>query len=142
MGSQAARIPVSMGLAELRSSRAPCCQQPAIQNPCVCGLFLQAFFTLFALVLIGVKDQRDQRDGWHHGGWMLKLCLWGLLILLAFLAPTGLVGAYGETAHQSLRTAYLLAAVWNPWGGKELSERWATIGDSLFKAIVSVLMWL
>jgi hypothetical protein len=67
---------------------------------------VQSFFTLFALVLIGVKDQREQRDGWHHGGWMVKLCLWALLTLLAFLAPNSLIGAYGESEY-SLHTAVL-----------------------------------
>eukprot|EP00850_Spirogloea_muscicola_P006134 SM000029S10429 [mRNA] locus=s29:39204:41673:- [translate_table: standard] len=60
------------------------------------GNFL--FFSSFALILIGVKDQGDARDGWHHGGWMVKFILWGMAILLGLCLPTGLIGAYGEVA--------------------------------------------
>ncbi|PON52760.1 Serine incorporator/TMS membrane protein [Parasponia andersonii] len=35
------------------------------------GNFL--FFTILAIIMVGVKTQRDPRDGLHHGGWMTAL---------------------------------------------------------------------
>lgn len=60
------------------------------------GNFL--FFSVFALIMIGVKDQNDQRDSWHHGGWMIKFISWVLLIIFAFFMPNGLINAYGAVA--------------------------------------------
>ncbi|EFJ19682.1 hypothetical protein SELMODRAFT_110336 [Selaginella moellendorffii] len=57
------------------------------------GNFL--FFLAFAIVMIGVKNQSDQRDSWHHGGWMAKLILWLTVMVLMFFLPNGLVDAYG-----------------------------------------------
>ncbi|KAL3695902.1 hypothetical protein R1sor_009978 [Riccia sorocarpa] len=56
------------------------------------------FFTAFALLMIGVKDQRDQRDSWHHGGWMVKFILWAVLIVLTFFLPNGVLNAYGTVS--------------------------------------------
>lgn len=60
------------------------------------GNFL--FFTLFALLMIGVKDQRDTRDSWHHGGWMAKIIAWCTLIVLMFFIPNSVVGFYESLA--------------------------------------------
>lgn len=58
------------------------------------GNFL--FFVAFALIMIGVNDQRDQRDSWHHGGWMMKLILWCITVILMFFLPNGVVNFYGK----------------------------------------------
>lgn len=58
------------------------------------GNFL--FFTIFALIMIGVKDQNDRRDSWHHGGWIVKLVVWALLIVLMFFLPNVVVTIYGK----------------------------------------------
>ena len=55
-----------------------------------------AFFTLLAILMVGVEDQRDIRDGWHHGGWMVKFIAWGGLIAGAFLLPNSILEVYGE----------------------------------------------
>ncbi|GLJ46590.1 hypothetical protein SUGI_0981790 [Cryptomeria japonica] len=60
------------------------------------GNFL--FFSIFALIMIGVKDQRDTRDSWHHGGWMAKIIAWCTLIVLMFFIPNGVVGFYETLA--------------------------------------------
>ncbi|KAH9318415.1 hypothetical protein KI387_020184, partial [Taxus chinensis] len=38
------------------------------------GSFL--FFTIFSLVMIGIKTQKDIRNGWHHAGWIVKIICW------------------------------------------------------------------
>lgn len=58
------------------------------------GNFL--FFAIFALIMIGVKDQNDRRDSWHHGGWGLKMIVWFLLIVLMFFVPNVIVSFYGK----------------------------------------------
>ncbi|KAJ8558016.1 hypothetical protein K7X08_004782 [Anisodus acutangulus] len=57
------------------------------------GNFL--FFGLLALIMIGVKDQNDRRDSWHHGGWVAKLVIWMLLVALMFFLPNGVMTIYG-----------------------------------------------
>ncbi|XP_010693925.1 uncharacterized protein LOC104906806 [Beta vulgaris subsp. vulgaris] len=57
------------------------------------GNFL--FFAVLALIMIGVKDQNDKRDSWHHGGWMVKMIIWILLIVLMFFMPNVVVDIYG-----------------------------------------------
>lgn len=57
------------------------------------GNFL--FFGVLALIMIGVKDQNDRRDSWHHGGWTGKIVIWFLLIVLAFFIPDSVMLAYG-----------------------------------------------
>jgi hypothetical protein len=57
------------------------------------GNFL--FFVMFALIMIGVKDQRDYCDSWHHGGWMAKFITWCITIILMFFVPNGVANAYG-----------------------------------------------
>lgn len=57
------------------------------------GNFL--FFGVLALIMIGVKDQNDTRDSWHHGGWTGKIVIWLLLIVLAFFIPDSVMLVYG-----------------------------------------------
>lgn len=57
------------------------------------GNFL--FFAVLALIMIGVKDQNDRRDSWHHGGWMVKMIVWVLLIVLMFFMPNVVIDIYG-----------------------------------------------
>ncbi|CAK9870725.1 unnamed protein product [Sphagnum jensenii] len=56
------------------------------------------FFLAFALIMIGVKDQRDYRDSWHHGGWMAKLIIWCITVILMFFVPNGVANAYGAVS--------------------------------------------
>ncbi|XP_057486231.1 uncharacterized protein LOC130772432 isoform X1 [Actinidia eriantha] len=57
------------------------------------GNFL--FFGILALVMIGVKDQNDRRDAWHHGGWTVKFVIWLLLTILMFFMPNVVISIYG-----------------------------------------------
>jgi hypothetical protein len=57
------------------------------------GNFL--FFAIFALIMIGVKDQNDRRDSWHHGGWIAKMVIWLLLVVLMFFLPNVVISIYG-----------------------------------------------
>ncbi|XP_009129653.1 probable serine incorporator [Brassica rapa] len=57
------------------------------------GNFL--FFAIYALVMIGVKDQNDRRDSWHHGGWPVKMIVWFLLVVLMFFVPNEIISIYG-----------------------------------------------
>lgn len=57
------------------------------------GNFL--FFVVLALIMIGIKDQNDRRDSWHHGGWVAKLVIWVLLVALMFFLPNGVITIYG-----------------------------------------------
>ncbi|KAF5787782.1 putative serine incorporator/TMS membrane protein [Helianthus annuus] len=53
------------------------------------------FFTILAVMMIGIKDQNDRRDGWHHGGWIFKIVIWALLIVLMFFLPNPVISVYG-----------------------------------------------
>ncbi|WCJ23667.1 Serinc-domain containing serine and sphingolipid biosynthesis protein [Euphorbia peplus] len=53
------------------------------------------FFAIFALIMIGVKDQNDRRDSWHHGGWIAKMVIWALLVVLMFFMPNVIISIYG-----------------------------------------------
>lgn len=57
------------------------------------GNFL--FFGILALIMIGIKDQNDRRDSWHHGGWMIKMVIWILLLVLMFFLPNVVLSVYG-----------------------------------------------
>ncbi|XP_039071141.1 probable serine incorporator isoform X2 [Hibiscus syriacus] len=57
------------------------------------GNFL--FFVILALIMIGVKDQNDRRDSWHHGGWTAKMVIWILLVILMFFLPNVIITVYG-----------------------------------------------
>ncbi|KAG8499789.1 hypothetical protein CXB51_006183 [Gossypium anomalum] len=56
------------------------------------GNFL--FFAILALIMIGVKDQNDRRDSWHHGGWIAKMVIWILLVILMFFLPNVVITVY------------------------------------------------
>ncbi|KAI3867743.1 hypothetical protein MKX03_017564 [Papaver bracteatum] len=56
------------------------------------GNFL--FFTILAIIMIGVKDQKDPRDRLHHGGWMMKVVSWCLMVIFMFFLPNGFVSFY------------------------------------------------
>ncbi|KAF5187913.1 Serine incorporator [Thalictrum thalictroides] len=56
------------------------------------GNFL--FFTILALIMVGVKNQKDPRDRLHHGGWMMKIVCWCLIVILMFFLPNGIVSFY------------------------------------------------
>ena len=58
------------------------------------GNFL--FFAIFALTMIGVKDQNDRRDAWHHGGWIAKFAIWVVLVVLMFFVPNIVISVYGK----------------------------------------------
>lgn len=58
------------------------------------GNFL--FFTILAVLMIGVKNQKDPRDSVHHGGWMMKVISWFLLVIFMFFLPNEIVSFYGE----------------------------------------------
>ncbi|KAG6432213.1 hypothetical protein SASPL_103787 [Salvia splendens] len=53
------------------------------------------FFGTLALIMIGVKDQNDRRDSWHHGGWIAKMIIWALLTILMFFVPNVVIDVYG-----------------------------------------------
>ena len=57
------------------------------------GNFL--FFAVLALIMIGVKDQNDKRDSWHHGGSVAKMVIWILLLILMFFLPNVVITVYG-----------------------------------------------
>lgn len=52
------------------------------------------FFAILALIMIGVKDQNDRRDSWHHGGWTAKMVIWILLVILMFFLPNVVITVY------------------------------------------------
>lgn len=52
------------------------------------------FFIAFALMMIGVKDQNDKRDSWHHGGWIAKIVIWAVLVVLMFFLPNEVITIY------------------------------------------------
>lgn len=58
------------------------------------GNFL--FFAIFAIIMIGIKDQNDRRDSWHHGGWIAKMIIWLLLVVLMFFLPNVVISIYGN----------------------------------------------
>lgn len=58
------------------------------------GNFL--FFTILAILMIGVKNQKDPRDSVHHGGWMMKVISWFLLVIFMFFLPNEIISFYGE----------------------------------------------
>ncbi|XP_010938752.1 uncharacterized protein [Elaeis guineensis] len=72
------------------------------------GSFL--FFAIFALMMIGVKDQNDKRDSWHHGGWIAKIVIWVVLIVLMFFLPNIVITIY-ETLSKFGSGFFLFAQV-------------------------------
>ncbi|KAL8139313.1 hypothetical protein V2J09_005334 [Rumex salicifolius] len=60
------------------------------------GNFL--FFTTLAFMMIGVKNQKDPRDGIHHGGWMMKVICWCLLVIFTFFLPNEAISLYESSS--------------------------------------------
>lgn len=58
------------------------------------GNFL--FFTILSVLMVGVKSQKDPRDGLHHGGWMMKIICWCLLVIFMFFLPNEIISFYGK----------------------------------------------
>jgi len=58
------------------------------------GNFL--FFTILAVIMAWIKDQKDPRDKIHHGGWMAKIFCSAVIVFLMFFVPNGVVSFYGE----------------------------------------------
>lgn len=58
------------------------------------GNFL--FFTILAVLMVGVKNQKDPRDSLHHGGWMMKVICWCILVIFMFFLPNEIVSFYGN----------------------------------------------
>ncbi|KAM3701811.1 hypothetical protein ACJW31_05G203300 [Castanea mollissima] len=56
------------------------------------GNFL--FFTILAVIMVGVKNQKDPRDSLHHGGWMMKVISWCILVILMFFLPNEIISFY------------------------------------------------
>ncbi|XP_039130984.1 probable serine incorporator [Dioscorea cayenensis subsp. rotundata] len=52
------------------------------------------FFTILAVLMMGIKDQKDPRDRIHHGGWMAKIVCWCIIVFLMFFVPNGFVSFY------------------------------------------------
>lgn len=67
--------------------------------------------------MIGVKDQSDRRDSWHHGGWMAKMVIWILLIILAFFLPNVIISIYGQLLIDrfSLRASFMFFCLFHLW---------------------------
>lgn len=63
------------------------------------GNFL--FFTILAIMMIGIKNQRDPRDSLHHGGWMMKIICWCVIVILMFFLPNGIISFYGKSFIQA-----------------------------------------
>ena len=59
------------------------------------GNFL--FFSILSLLMVGVKTQKDPRDSLHHGGWMMKVICWCVLVILMFFLPNEIISFYGST---------------------------------------------
>ncbi|CAM8877392.1 unnamed protein product [Rhodiola kirilowii] len=60
------------------------------------GNFL--FFSILSLIMVGVKNQKDPRDTIHHGGWMMKVICWFVLVILVFFLPNEIVNFYESTS--------------------------------------------
>jgi len=58
------------------------------------GNFL--FFSILSVMMIGVKNQKDPRDGIHHGGWMMKIICWCILVIFMFFLPNEIISFYGK----------------------------------------------
>ncbi|MFS7901304.1 putative serine incorporator/TMS membrane protein [Helianthus anomalus] len=59
------------------------------------GNFL--FFSILSLLMVGVKNQKDPRDSLHHGGWMMKIICWCLMVIFMFFLPNEIISFYGKS---------------------------------------------
>ncbi|KAL9410503.1 hypothetical protein AB3S75_044296 [Citrus x aurantiifolia] len=90
------------------------------------------FFGILSLIMIGIKDQNDKRDSWHHGGWCAKIIIWALLVVLMFFLPNVVISIY-ETISKFGAGLFLLVQViilldgvhtWNDaWVAKD-EQKW------------------
>ncbi|KAE7999771.1 hypothetical protein FH972_004171 [Carpinus fangiana] len=109
------------------------------------GNFL--FFTILAVLMTGVKNQKDPRDSLHHGGWMMKIISWCLLVILMFFLPNEIISFY-ETISKFGSGLFLLVQVmllldfvhgWNDkWVGYD--EQFWQVYVALF--VVSLVCYL
>ncbi|KAM0066273.1 putative serine incorporator/TMS membrane protein [Helianthus debilis subsp. tardiflorus] len=60
------------------------------------GNFL--FFSILSLLMVGVKNQKDPRDSLHHGGWMMKIICWCLMVIFMFFLPNEIISFYESTS--------------------------------------------
>ena len=70
------------------------------------GNFL--FFSILSLIMVGVKNQKDPRDSIHHGGWMMKVICWCVLVILMFFLPNEVISFYGKPISLQVNVAYSL----------------------------------
>lgn len=99
------------------------------------GNFL--FFSILSLLMIGVKNQKDPRDSLHHGGWMMKVICWCLLVIFMFFLPNEIVSFYGKpnftfsmySFQQVKLTSFMFAA-----------ESTSKFGSGLFLLVQVVLL--
>lgn len=92
------------------------------------------FFASFALLMVNVEFESDYRDGWHHGGWTIKLILWLVLLVVAFLVPDPLVSVYGYLCRVGSAGFLFIQAVilldclfaWNDNWAERDDQRWYT----------------
>ncbi|KAK8675743.1 hypothetical protein V6N13_033807 [Hibiscus sabdariffa] len=54
--------------------------------------------------------RRDPRDGLHHGGWMMKIICWFILVILMFFVPNEIISFY-ETLSKFGSGLFLLVQV-------------------------------
>ncbi|GFP97777.1 serine incorporator 3, partial [Phtheirospermum japonicum] len=82
--------------------------------------------------MIGIKDQNDRRDSWHHGGWIAKMFIWALHFILMFFLPNVVVSVYeviskfGAGLFLLVQVIILLDATYswnNSWVAKD-EQKW------------------
>ncbi|KAJ0617965.1 putative serine incorporator/TMS membrane protein [Helianthus annuus] len=59
------------------------------------GNFL--FFSILSFLMVRVKNQKDPRDSLHHGGWMMKIICWCLMVIFMFFLPNEIISFYGKS---------------------------------------------
>lgn len=87
--------------------------------------------------MVGVKNQKDPRDSLHHGGWMMKVICWCLLVIFMFFLPNEIVSFYGKpnftfsiySFQQVKLTSFMFAA-----------ESTSKFGSGLFLLVQVVLL--
>ncbi|KAL2930321.1 Serine incorporator 3 [Bienertia sinuspersici] len=97
------------------------------------GNFL--FFTFLAVVMIGVKNQKDPRDSLHHGGWMVKIICWCVLVILMFFLPNEIISLYGCGSRNGYGNAIASWPILGSW-----EEATSKFGAGLFLFVQVVLL--
>ncbi|KAF7845560.1 putative serine incorporator [Senna tora] len=108
------------------------------------------FFTILAIMMIGVKSQKDPRDNLHHGGWMMKIICWFLLVIFMFFLPNEIINLY-ETTSKFGSGLFLLVQVvllldfvhrWNDtWVGYD-DQFWLDLYRYIALFVVSLVCYL